>query len=411
MPGTNDSSQSMSDHASENSQHQTFKVDQMLDPMFIDHGRYVDRDKTINAFETKESGYFHAMRDAYQFARERIIDSAEKLSFKLIDQIQQKTYENVESTNYEQLKKMPDYERECYGVEEGVITQKKLTDGYFGAMKFSDEGIAFVRQMSDNVKIMKNQTKNYVHNEHMDMIINNNSYRFLRELDEDDLNKMMEEAIQRFNQTVSTVDGKQKEKAIFDLCKTLELIHPYRDCNCRTFVMILQNVLRQKHGLEPIIQSNPNLIDNLGYDEYMQTVITRDQYQKDIKIASKQLHEIHQQAMSKQMGAQDILIRDGVVHDKERLLKVEDSSSLFNHSEAESNYNPGSVNTMKSQYSNDQGDVLSIHTTKSEYFDDDNDIFNKTIESVDLTNNNADQGMPMLFNTPKECEFILLSKK
>ncbi|WHN64824.1 hypothetical protein [Cysteiniphilum sp. QT6929] len=186
MSGTNDSSQSMSDHASENSQHQTFKVDQMLDPMFIDHGRYVDRDKTINAFETKESGYFHAMRDAYQFARELIIDSADKLSVKLIDQIQQKTYENVESTNYEQLKKMPDYEREFYGVEEGVITQKKLTDGYFGAMKFSDEGIAFVRQMSDNVKIMKNQTKNYVHNEHMDMIINNNSYRFLRELDEDD---------------------------------------------------------------------------------------------------------------------------------------------------------------------------------------------------------------------------------
>ncbi|TNF69848.1 MAG: hypothetical protein EP298_01765 [Gammaproteobacteria bacterium] len=85
-----------------------------------------------------------------------------------------------------------------------------------------------------------------------------------------DFEKLISEIIEDYEKEInfSKDDVYKKEEAIYRFCRTLEILHPYQDGNCRVFSMLLHNALRSHNGLEPIVQLNPNLMDNLTFVEF-----------------------------------------------------------------------------------------------------------------------------------------------
>ena len=78
----------------------------------------------------------------------------------------------------------------------------------------------------------------------------------------------LENIIKKYNETISQADTPDdKEKLIYNTCQMLELLHPFRDANCRLFIMTLMNVLRKNRGLPIAAFADPNLVDRLTYDD------------------------------------------------------------------------------------------------------------------------------------------------
>lgn len=65
---------------------------------------------------------------------------------------------------------------------------------------------------------------------------------------------------------------RDKLAAIVKCIQRLELIHPFYDGNCRTFCMVLLNILLMQYGFNPTLLDNPNKFDAHSVDELIELV-------------------------------------------------------------------------------------------------------------------------------------------
>lgn len=78
----------------------------------------------------------------------------------------------------------------------------------------------------------------------------------------------MKRAISQYNREIKTATtNEEKIAAISDLIWEIEHIHPFRDCNIRTCVLLLNRLLRQQ-GLGLAFLSDPNKIDCMSKKEW-----------------------------------------------------------------------------------------------------------------------------------------------
>jgi hypothetical protein len=88
-------------------------------------------------------------------------------------------------------------------------------------------------------------------------------------------NDVLAEAIEfkltTFNERVNALNEAGKLILIVELVHDLEIIHPFQDGNCRTFVLLLNHLLI-KNNLSPAILLNPNRFDGMSIDELVHDV-------------------------------------------------------------------------------------------------------------------------------------------
>ena len=85
-----------------------------------------------------------------------------------------------------------------------------------------------------------------------------------------DPEKYTETVINSYNNSYNENDNKLL--SIIELVKTLELIHPYNDFNCRTFCVLILNRELIKHNLPPALMEDPNCFDSQYIDELKESV-------------------------------------------------------------------------------------------------------------------------------------------
>lgn len=77
-----------------------------------------------------------------------------------------------------------------------------------------------------------------------------------------DLNAEVGNALQEYHTNISTCTNlSQKIESIVSVVQKLEQIHPFSDCNCRTFCMVLLNAVLMQNNILPSLVDNPNTFD------------------------------------------------------------------------------------------------------------------------------------------------------
>lgn len=77
-----------------------------------------------------------------------------------------------------------------------------------------------------------------------------------------DLNAEVANVLQEYHTNISTcTENSQKIECIVSVVQKLEQIHPFSDCNCRTFCMVLLNALLMQNNILPTLIENPNDFD------------------------------------------------------------------------------------------------------------------------------------------------------
>ncbi len=80
--------------------------------------------------------------------------------------------------------------------------------------------------------------------------------------------KKMEEIVEKFNKILKIdCDDNERINQIAKFVQEIELLHPFPDGNCRTFVTLTNHLLIY-HGLYPTILENPNYDGTYSYQEY-----------------------------------------------------------------------------------------------------------------------------------------------
>lgn len=87
------------------------------------------------------------------------------------------------------------------------------------------------------------------------------------------LEEVIEKELKTFYEKINTAEtDDQKLELIIKLVQTLEQVHPFEDCNCRTFCMVLLNSLLMQYGFSPAILENPNRFDGYTIEELKEDV-------------------------------------------------------------------------------------------------------------------------------------------
>ena len=78
----------------------------------------------------------------------------------------------------------------------------------------------------------------------------------------------IEKALNLFNrELVAAQDDNQQLFAIAKVVQRLEHIHPFYDCNCRVFCMVVLNTLLMQNGFSPALIDDPNKFDAYSIQE------------------------------------------------------------------------------------------------------------------------------------------------
>src|SRR5262249_3978546 len=67
-------------------------------------------------------------------------------------------------------------------------------------------------------------------------------------------------------------DKELKLKAIASYIQKLEVLHPFEDANCRTFVILLLNKLLIENGFSSVILINPNQFDGFSNSQLVTAI-------------------------------------------------------------------------------------------------------------------------------------------
>ncbi|MCS5711875.1 Fic family protein [Candidatus Berkiella aquae] len=83
-----------------------------------------------------------------------------------------------------------------------------------------------------------------------------------------------EHILRRYHKLITLChDGEQKLRIIIETIQQLEQLHPFKDGNCRLFVMIMLNKLLIENGFPPCMLHDPNCFDAFTVDELTLEVI------------------------------------------------------------------------------------------------------------------------------------------
>lgn len=100
-------------------------------------------------------------------------------------------------------------------------------------------------------------------------------YRYCSDpVDDDAFHKEITQALDTYKASIEqeSLTMRDKLKIILHCVKTLELIHPFRDANCRSFYALLNLMLLQNH-LPPTVLEDPNRLDGYTEEELVDEVI------------------------------------------------------------------------------------------------------------------------------------------
>jgi len=84
-------------------------------------------------------------------------------------------------------------------------------------------------------------------------------------------------------------DSEQKLSIIVDTVQKLEQLHPFKDANCRIFVMVILNKLLLENGFPPCMLYDPNCFDAFSNDQLIHEVKVGMKRFQDVLLNGKQL--------------------------------------------------------------------------------------------------------------------------
>ncbi|MCF6808377.1 ankyrin repeat domain-containing protein [Thiotrichales bacterium 19S9-12] len=211
---------------------------------FFDFGRGPIK-SVIEQFESREENYYSACSKTYE---EMSHITIETLSIEDIQIFHRKIIEGVKDTNYRN--------------QQHTANVFYLNSINFPISHFSTNPSSLEKMMSiyskygryDSIKklyirkkLSKEEMINYIDNLLGRIKAN---YQSLR------INSQIE-----YEQSL--------KKIIYEFIQELEILHPFKDANCRFFCINLYNILRKNSGLKEVILADPNLFDYLPYDNFI----------------------------------------------------------------------------------------------------------------------------------------------
>jgi hypothetical protein len=142
--------------------------------------------------------------------------------------------------------------------------------------------------LKDNYAFRTQQHKIYKLNADMDGIGIEVSSQPIESL----LHAKVEAIIQDYHKMIQTQDCDMKLMAIIDTIQKLEQLHPFKDANCRVFVMVLLNKLLLQNGFPMCILHDPNCFDAFSTTQLLTEVKTGMLTFQNVYFSQKKKNEL-----------------------------------------------------------------------------------------------------------------------